>query len=540
MMERRRPRTCRSKNGMVSSASAEASKIGSDILEKGGNAFDAALAVGYALGVSEPQASGIGGQSMALIYLAEEKRYLALDGSSYAPYHFQPDSRPKKPFKVGLAASTLPSTVAFYGYLHDRYGTLNYADLLEPSIRLAEKGFVVSELLASLIEKHRRELIKDPIISETFFKDGETLKAGERLSQPLLASCLRRLSERGWEDFYTGETMRMIVGDMVERDGLLRKEDFVQIPVPIERPVLEGRYRKHGLITFPPPGAGRVLMQIMHILNHFDAQEIDPASVEGNMVLALAFQLTLRDRRRMPQNPDIYFQQETFTMGEKAYAAEVKATIERIIAGYKDREPAISAPLTSGETTHFCVQDKTGNIVAVTQSIELVFGAKRTAKGLGFFYNNYMSAFEYKDRSHPYYLLPRNRPWSSVAPTIVTYRKRPVLVLGSPGSDRISTALAQVLVRYLDYNEDLAEAIDAPRFHTTEKKQLQLESGRFSEHHIKAFKGLGFDMKKRSDYSFYLGCVQAIELPKSKNRYKSYGIADPRRDGSAQGPIKVR
>ncbi|MFW6284803.1 MAG: gamma-glutamyltransferase [Bacillota bacterium] len=534
-MEKLKGSTDVGKYGMVSTASAQATKAGVEILKAGGNAFDAATAIGYALGVSEPQASGIGGQSMALIYHAKTKKYIALDGSSYAPYHIQPEAMPKSPVKLGLKATTLPSSVAFYGYLLDAYGSMPLKTVLKPAIALGEEGIKVTPLIHRLLKANRKELLKDETITKRFFKDGEPLEVGATLFQPELAACMRRLSEAGWKDFYTGVTAERIVRDMENRGGWLRQEDFSQIPIPLERPVLTGRYRKFGLITFPPPGAGRVLLQVMNILEHFDPKRLDLDTPYGNLVLALAFQLTLSDRRRLPQHPDIYFQKTQKTMRDKKYAAEVMNTIEDLLTRL-DMDETMLAPKTSGETTHFSVADRFGNLVSVTQSIELVFGAKRMADSLGFFYNNYMNAFDYTDRTHPYYLLPRNRPWSSVAPTIVTLRNRPRLVLGSPGSARISTTLAQVLLRYLDQGFSLQEAIEAPRFHTSHEKRLQLEYPRFEPSILSGFEHMGFKLKKRGAYSFYLGCVQAIELPHGKNRFQFVGVADPRRDGTAKAP----
>ncbi len=536
-MEKRMVSVDAGKYGMVSTASKPATLAGIEILSAGGNAFDAATAISYALGVSEPQASGMGGQSMALIYQAETKRYFALDGSSFAPYHFQPSRMPKHRVKLGLKATTLPSTVAFYGYLLDTYGSFALNQVLKPAIALAENGTEVTPLIHALIDKNKTELIKDPLVKLRFFKNGVPLLPGEMLYQPELATCMHSLGAAGWQDFYTGEVAAKIIADMELREGWLKQEDFSQIPVPVERPVLEGRYRKYGLITFPPPGAGRVLTQVMNILEQFDPAALDLDDSYGNLVLALAFQLTLRDRRRLPQNPDIYFQKTIKKMRDKNYAADIKTTIETILSGYQDSKQPLM-PRTAGETTHFTVADRFGNIVAVTQSIELVFGAKKVARDLGFFYNNYMSAFDYKDRTHPYYLLPRNRPWSSVAPTIITVRNRPRLVLGSPGSLRIPTTLTQVLIRYLDYGQTLEDAIAAQRFHTSERKQLQLEWARFDQDILAVFDDLGFNLKQRDAYSFYLGCVQAVELPHAKNRFKFIGVADPRRDGLAKASPK--
>ncbi len=534
-MKRKNALIHRSKKGMVSSASKPATEVGAKILANGGNAFDAAVAVSYCLGVTEPQASGIGGQSMAVVYHEKERRYFALDGSSIAPYHFQPKDMPKNPLKLGLKASTLPSTPAFYGYLLENYGTMNLKELLAPAIQYAEDGFPVTPLIHDLIDKNKEELMQDPQANKNFLQEGRAIPVKDILKQPELAGMMKQMAKAGWRDFYTGEIGDKIIADMGERDGIITAEDLSQIPIPIERPILEGKYRKHGIVTFPPPGAGRVLVQILNILENFSEEDIDLNSPHGNLITALAFQMTLRDRKEMPQNPDIYVQQSTRRMTDKKYSQEVTGNIRKMLERYGESMTFVP-PRTSGETTHFSVADGEGNVVAVTQSIELVFGAKRTAQDLGFFYNNYMSAFEYKDRTHPYYLLPGNTPWSSVAPTIVTFRKKPLLVLGSPGSERISTALSQVISRYIDGEQDLAEAIEEPRFHTSDLKKMQLEKKRFSEDIVKVFEETGFEIRSRGPYSFYLGCVQAIELPNKRNNYQFYGVADPRRDGSAKGP----
>ncbi len=525
-----------SKHGMIASASKPASEAGAKILAAGGNAFDAATAVSYALGVSEPQASGMGGQSMALIYHKASNRIFALDGSSFAPYHFQPSKMPKRPLKEGVKATTLPSTVAFYGYLLETYGTMPLSEVLMPAIDLAKHGAPMTPLIHKLVKKHETLLKQDQTAKQVFFKDEQPLNVGEVFKQETLAQTMTMMTDKGWRDFYTGEIASKMVADMEQRGGWLSQEDLFQIPVPIERPGLKGKYRQYGLITFPPPGAGRVLTQILNVLETFPKEQIDLNTPLGNLILALTFRLTLRDRRRMPQHPDVYFQQNGEKMVDKHYALRLNRLIEDVVNRSQVTQTH-TPPKTSGETTHFSVADKQGNIVAVTQSIELVFGAKTTAQGLGFFYNNYMSAFDYQDKTHPYYLLPGNRPYSSVAPTIITYRNRPRLVLGSPGSARISTALAQVLTRYLDQNMSLQDAVEAPRFHTSEDKKLQCEIDRITPAILDVFESTGFHIKKRDPYSFYLGCVQAIELPHQKNKNQFIGVADLRRDGSAEGLI---
>lgn len=526
------------KFGMVSTASSQATEAAVRVLKEGGNAVDAAVAAAFCLGVSEPQASGIGGQSMALVYLKEQDKMFALDGSSRAPFSLHPKKNPKKPIKFGLASSTVPSTVATLGYLQDYYGALTLKETLTPSIETARDGFTVTKLIADMIEKERDHLVKDPSIVKNYFHTKKApLQEGDLLVQPELAKTMERLAEEGWQDFYTGEIGDAIVRDMATRGGMITDVDMHQIPLPVEREILHSTYRGLDIYTYPPPGAGRVLVQILNTLEQFAPEDLDPDEPLGAVILALAFRFALNYRKRMPMSPDHYLQTTTNLLVDKGYAEE----IAKRIRGIYDRalSDTFIPPPTSGETTHLSVVDKDGNACGITQSIELVFGSKTMAKDLGFFYNNYMSAFEYKDPAHPYYLLPGGRPWSSVAPLLIFEKKKPRYLLGSPGSARISTALAQVITRLVDKGESLEDAIAAPRFHASDEGDLLIEKRRFKEETLTALELAGFEMKKRGAYSFYLGCVQGVQLP-IRWREPFIGVADPRRDGTAEGPDTIK
>ncbi len=531
--ERRTVSQAASPFGMVATGSPAATKAGVAILKRGGNAVDAAVAAAFCLGVTEPQASGLGGQSMGIIHLAEEGKTIAIDGSSRAPLGFSPTHIPKKPLVRGLSASTLPSTPAVLCYLLENYGSMSLSEVLEPAIEEARNGFPISSLQHRLILRESKELLKDPLCAQRFFKDGRALHARERLFQPELAACLEKLAINGWEDFYRGEIAEKIIRDMEARGGLLSRVDLNRIPVPQERPALKGRYRKFRLRTFPPPGSGRALVAILNILENFAPDELSPDSPAGATVLALSFWRALSDRDRMPFDPDIFFQaKEKPMLGEK-YARKIAGQIRIVTPG-----GSAGAPGGEGETTHLSVVDATGNAVAITQSIEFIFGSKRTAKDLGFFYNNYMSTFNYKDMVHPHYLLPGAAPWSSVAPTLVFRGKKPFLVLGSPGSERITTTIAQVISRMVDGGESLAEAVGGARLHATRDGRVHIEYSRFSPATREALKLAGLKVRKRSSYSFYLGSVQAVRYP-SRPGEPFQGVADPRRDGRAMGPDSI-
>ncbi|MFV8829917.1 gamma-glutamyltransferase family protein [Alkalihalobacterium sp. APHAB7] len=532
-MKKTKDYSANSMYGMVSTASKPATDAGVEMLEKGGNAVDAAVAAALCLGVTEPQASGIGGQSMALLYLKEEDRVFALDGSSRAPFNVQPMKTPDKPIKLGLKSTTVPSTPATLGYMQESYGRLTFAEVAAPAIRAAKEGFTVSPLIHKLLKKEVDHLREDPLIVKNFFENGEPKTTGQLIQQPELAATLETMVERGWQDLYVGIIGQQIIEDMKKRDGLITEADLCQIPLPVERDVLSSSYRGYDLYTFPPPGAGRVLIQILNTLESFSPDILNTEEPIGAALSALAFQFALTNRQNMPIHPDYYLQTVNNLMLDKEYAAEVAQLISRIAqTNLPDMYPA---PPSSGETTHLSVADREGNAVGITQSIELVFGSKRMANGLGFFYNNYMSAFDYKNMTHPYYLLPGGKPWSSVAPTLIFKDGAPRFLLGSPGSSRISTSLAQVITRLIDRNENLDAAIAAPRFHSSDTGQLLIEKARFSEEVLSALTNTGFELKRRGAYSFYLGCVQGIQFPKKQDE-PFYGVADLRRDGTAKGP----
>lgn len=522
--------------GMVSTASRIATDAGVTMLEKGGNAIDAAVAAAFCLCVTEPQASGIGGQSMFLVHLKDSKTF-ALDGSSRAPFAVVPGRfSHQQPLKLGIKATTVPSTPAVLGYALEVYGTLSLKDVLQPAINAARKGFKVTALQHSLLAQAGDALIQDEGARRIFFVEGHPLGAGQLLQQPQLAACLERLAGAGWRDFYTGEIGEKILEDMREKGGLITRADLSQIPIPIERQPLISSYRGLEVATFPPPGAGRALVQILNTLEHFEPAELVPEAPETSAILALAFWAALTNREKNPMDPDIYPQSQEKKMLDKAYAQKIAHRIKKLM-GYCP-SPQYSPPKTAGETTHLSVADSYGNSVGITQSIELVFGSKAMAQELGFFYNNYMSAFDYKNMMHPSYLLPGGRPWSSVAPTLLLKDGKGKFLLGSPGSERISTSLAQVISRVVDFGQDLAQAVEAPRLHAGSSGTVLIEKKRFAPQVLDALSQTGFEVKKRGPYSFYLGCVQAIAFPESPGGM-FYGVSDPRRDGSAKGPKKI-
>jgi gamma-glutamyltranspeptidase/glutathione hydrolase len=501
---------------MVATAHHLATDAASAVLAEGGNALDAAVTAAFSLGVCEPHASGIGGQTMMLVHLAEPRRTFALDGSSRAPNRAAPESLTRDERRRGYKATTVPSTPAVLDWALRRYGSISLERALAPAIQLADEGFQVTVLQNRLT---RRELahLKSRSAALHYLQDARRApRVGSQLVQPILGATLRRLSREGVEDFYLGEIAGTIHKDMELHGGLLRNDDLAQIPWPVERKPVSTRLESWRVVTFPPPGAGRVLVEMLNVLAEL-GQPIDPDSPEGAAMLAEVMRTAQRDRRDRPFDPAIYDQIDDRRMVSRRYAREVAQGLRRRVR-------------THGETTHLSVMDRFGNAVGLTQSIESVYGACVTTPELGFLYNNYMSAFEYEDPSHPYSMRPNAVPWASVAPTLLFRGKRPWITIGSPGSERTVSSILQVLLRL--GSRSPFEAVSAPRMHASAKGRVSLEAPRMRDDIPDALRARGFEVVTREAHSFYLGCVQLV----MRDRRGFVGVADPRRDGSAAGP----
>jgi len=507
-----------SRYGMAATQHYRATEAAVEILEGGGNAFDAAVAAAFALGVCEPAASGLGGQTMLLIHHAETRKTIALDGSSRAPNRATAEALRSADERLrGYRATTVPSTVATLGYVLRTYGKLKLKRVLEPAIRLAEEGYQVTALQRTLTRRELKSLHAGTA-APFFLREGNrSYPAGAIFKQPVLAETLRRLAARGTRDFYRGRIAGLIHEDMVRHEGLLRKDDLAQIPQPIERRPLATRFEGMRVITFPPPAAGRTLIQMLNVYRELGTARRDFETAEGALILAEAIRRAFLDRQDRPRDPSFFPQVSGRRMLKPEHAKLVARQITQRLRGH-------------GETTHLSVMDREGNVVALTQSIERVYGSCSATAELGFLYNNYMSAFEYEDISHPYYLRPNAAPWASVAPTIVFRGKRPWLAIGSPGSERIAPSILQVLLR-LQRLPPLA-AVDAPRLHCSLQGKVSIEASRMRDDVPRALERHGYQVDRRDAYSFYMGCVQLV----LRERTEFVGVADPRRDGAAAGP----
>lgn len=523
-----------SPGGMVSTAFPDATEAGVEMLRRGGNAIDAACAAAFALCVCEPQASGLGGQSMAIMHY--RGKTMALDGSSRVPSLAHIDRIDKKTHRFqGYKATTVPSTPAVLGYLHFHYGKLEWKEILQPSIRIAQQGYKITPLQRRLQEREKEKFLAMDSLSgaKYFLNEGKhPYSVGSKFVQNDLAATLEHLAIHGVKSFYTGDIARTIDEDMRFHEGFLRAEDLALIPWPVERRPIHRTYRMVKVFTSPPPGAGRTLLLVLQILKNVPSRFLKTPTPKMYHFLAETIRKGLLNHKERPFDPNIYPQlPDDKKILSLAFARELSKSIRD---GIDPTLPLTELFSLGNDTTHLSVMDGAGNAIGITQSIELVYGAKVAARGLGFLYNNYMSSLDTRDPSHPYYLRPNAIPWSSVAPMIVFYGDKPWMVAGSPGSERIFSTMSQFLSHIIDSNMPISEAMIKPRLHCSVGGTLSLEAERFDPKVIAYLQEVGYKLDPRESFSFYHGAIHAVLKPQTAGDFQ--GVAEIRRDGTAAGP----
>jgi gamma-glutamyltranspeptidase/glutathione hydrolase len=521
-------------NGMVATAAPEATEAGVEMLRKGGSAVDAAVAAALALGVCESQASGLGGQTMMLIYTGE--KVIALDGSSRSPSLAHVNAIYKRDRSKGYRATTVPSTPAVLWYVHNRYGTLPWQQVLEPAIHLAQEGCRITPLQQRLQQRELENFhaVDSKSGAKYFLNNGQPYEPGSLFKQPDLAELLKKISQKGINEFYEGSIAKSIDSDMRENGGLLRYDDLALIPWPIIRTPLKRKFRGITVHTMPLPAAGRTLLYTLLMLDHLPLDTFREMDYENKKIhlLAEVLRKAFLERFDRPFDPNFYPQLMIKDMLRKKYARQ---SIRKIL---KNVDKTILSTIASedelsGETTHLSIIDSKGMAVSLTQSIERVYGCKAAAAGLGFLYNNYLMDYEYTLVNHPFYLRPNKPPWATVAPTLFFLGDDLWMALGSPGSERSISTLAQFLLHVMDGNLSIEKAMEAPRIHCSLGGRISLEADRFSPGLIEFLKKKGYRIDARESFAFYLGCIQAVLKRHSAKGFQ--GIADVRRDGSAKG-----
>ena len=521
-----------SKRGMVSTAFPDATKAGVEMLKKGGNAVDAACASSLALAVCEPQASGIGGQTIALIHI--NGKTIAIDGSSRAPSLAHSSVFTKNIRRlIGYKATTVPSTLATIGYLNEHYGRLNWQIIIKPAIRIAKRGYRITKLQhdsqVDNLEKFFK--VKSQSGAKYFLKDGKVpFEIGDLFVQEDLTEMLTHLSKYGYGSFYHGKIATQIDKDMRTNKGFLRKQDLALIPLPVERKPLSKRYRGIQVYSTPPPGAGDTMLLVLMMLNNIPKKYLKNKNLDAYHYLSETFRKALLYRTQRPFDPNTYHQIKDEIHLSRGFARKISKSIkDDIDSSLPLREPSIDLE----DTTHLSVMDNEGNAVSMTQSIELVYGSKAAGDGLGFLYNNYMSAFEFENTNHPFFLRPNAIPWSSVCPSIVFYNHKPWITVGSPGSARIFSTVSLFLSRLFDEENSIYNAMERPRIHCSLGGTISLEADDSGIELVKHLKRKGYKIDIRERYSFYLGAIHAVLKRQTGEGFQ--GVAEIRRDGTAEG-----
>lgn len=532
------------KQGMVASEQELATQVGVEILQQGGNAVDAAVAVGFALAVVLPNAGNIGGGGFMVLHDGKSGENFTVDFREMAPSKASRDMYLDEQGNVvdGKSLYThfavgVPGTVAGMEYALKKWGSLPLEKVIAPAIKLAEEGFIVSNTLAATLQEETETLSKWESSKKIFFKNDRPLVAGERLVQADLANSLRQIAQQGAKAFYEGEIAQKIVAEMEKHNGLITLEDMKGYQ-SVERKPIVGEYRGYKIVTMPPPSSGGIhLVQILNMLENYSLADSGSNSAETIHYLAETMKLAYADRSEYLGDPD-FVKIPVTGLTSKDYAKELIKAIDpdkaRPAAEIKPGKPQ---PYESDQTTHYSVMDKAGNAVAVTYTLNLNFGSGIVAEGTGILLNNEMDDFSAKPGvANAFGLIGgdanavegKKRPLSSMTPTLVLKNDKPWLVTGSPGGARIITTVLQSILNTIDHGMNPAEAIVTPRVHHQWlPDELRVEEG-LSPDTLKLLVERGHKISEKAP----MGRIQIIQALDDG----FYGYSDPRNpDGKTQG-----
>ncbi len=499
-------------HGMVVAQEPIASDAGLAVLKKGGNAVDAAVAVGFALAVTHPSAGNLGGGGFMLVRLANGTTAF-LDFRECAPQkasrdmYIGPDGEPTRDSIYGWRSSGVPGSVSGFSAAFKKFGTKPWADLLDPAVNLARNGFIVSAPFAASL-KSAQQLQQDPESKRIFLRDGDYYKPGETFKQPELAETLERIARGGGQEFYNGETAQRLAAAMAAHGGLITADDLKTYKT-IDRKPLTGEYKGFHIITAPPPSAGGIgLLQIMGMLLGTHYESDGPNSAKAVHYEAEAMRRFYADRSEYLGDPDFYVV-PVKPLLNPAYLAKRRSTIDPHRATPSDLvEPGLPKAMNAGiswyesaETTHYNVVDALGNAVAVTYTLNNSYGNGITAPGLGFLLNDEMDDFAAKPGAPNMFGLvggdanaiePGKRPLSSMTPTIITRNSKLFMAVGAPGGSRITTGVTEVILDVIDFHMNPQSAVDLPRFHEQWKPDILYLQNGFPQATEEALKNMGY------------------------------------------------
>ncbi len=529
---------------IASASKYEVSQVGAEILEKGGNAIDAAVAMGFALAVAEPFTSGPGGGGLATVRTAEGETFF-VDFREIAPagatldLYLGADGKSNGSTVTGGLASGVPGDVAGLLYMFDNYGSGNLTrqEVLAPAIRIATEGFEVSQYCANAIADAYEAMQTSPEAQAIYWTaEGLPKEPGDIITNPNLAKTLQKIADEGKDAFYTGEIAQAVVDSVNAAGGVFTLEDLANYEPQVLKPVT-GTYRGYQIISSAPPSSGgTILIEILNILENFDVGAMDINSTEYIHLFTEAYKLGYTDRAA-------YMADTAFTdvpldgLTSKEFAKERAALID--LTADQDFGTGDAFAYEHTDTTHFSVADVDGNCVAITKTINYYFGSKVIVEGCGFFMNNEMDDFS-TDPESVNKIEPGKKPLSSMSPTIVLNEDgSPFLVLGTPGGSRIFASVLQIISRVIDHGMNIHDALCVPKIWNTstsdnityETPLKGYEDYAVSEETVAELTAMGHE-KIGTAAS---GAVQAIEF---KADGTLYGTADPRQDGKAVGVNK--
>lgn len=498
------------RHGMVVAMEGLAADVGVGVLQKGGNAVDAAVAVGFAMAVTHPFAGNIGGGGYMLIRLADGRstfidfRERAPEKASHDMY-LDASGKPTRDSIEGWRSSGVPGSARGFEMALAKYGRRSWAENLAPAIELASKGFTVSYALSESL-KNSRSLAASPESKRIFQRNGAFFEPGDTLTQPELAQTLQRIAKNGANEFYEGETARRFADEMAKHGGIISSADLKNYK-PIERTPLQGMYKNYTVITAPPSSSGGIaLLEMLGILEGTGYDKSGPGSAAAIHYEAEAMRRAYADRNEYVGDPD-FVKVPIAGLLDRAYLARLRASIDPERATPSDQvRPGRPAGTEHDQTTHYTVVDADGNAVAVTYTLNGGYGNGITVPGLGFLLNNEMDDFASKPGTPNMFglvqgeanaIAPGKRPLSSMTPTIVLKDGKLFMTAGAPGGSRISTAVLQVILNVVDFGMNVQDAVDAPRVHHQWlPDKLYLERG-ISPDTVALLKSRGYDV----DYS---------------------------------------
>jgi len=539
-----------SQTGMVAAQNRIPAEIGAQVLADGGNAVDAAIAVGFALAVTLPRAGNIGGGGFMLVYDAESDTSTAIDYREMAPLGATRDmfldasgNADPNVSRNSHKATGVPGTVAGFYYAHKEFGKLPWQRLVQPAVDLARDGIIVNQDLSSQLKNRQRRLCIDDTSCAYFYKPGKVpYEMGERFMQTDLANTLQLIADEGADAFYHGAIAEKIAAEMESGGGLVDMASLAAYE-PVIREPLRGVYRGHEIVAMPPTSSGGVhILQMLNILQHFPIAEFGAGSANEIHVLAEVMRLAYADRSEHLGDPDFHDVPVDWLTSEK-YAAELAATIDMNKARpSSDVKPGVPVAAESEDTTHFSVIDVQGNMVSSSYTLNLSYGSGIAVAGAGFLLNNEMEDFVSKPGVPNVFGLlggeanavqPLKRPLSSMTPVMVFKDGEPFMATGSPGGARIITAVLQMIVNVIDHGRGIAEAANMARIHHQWfPDQVHVESGH-SPDTIRILRDRGHKVvNSQSTYT----SLQTV----GKKDGLFLGAADPRRpDAAAVAPAEI-